>query len=227
MKNNHAAVTLDLPLSDALYLARAGVAAVSKDDFTPVVTGVLVSASEGFVRVLSTDRYRVHRASVAPEGSVPTVEPFLVPAKALRWFIANASYFGRGLVPPVARWVFEPTEQRPELKSTSGTPTPGGLVTLAIRETDDAGVLSLRTEMIAGIYPSRVSELIDDALASKSVADDSGTLDLDLLAGSRALAGYRGERPKVRFVSNGTKAQGQALVVYRSGVALIQKGSEQ
>jgi len=223
-----AKVTVDLPLGDALYLARSGVAAASKDDVTPVITGVLLSAEDGVVKALSTDRYRVHRATLAVEG-VGSFPPFLVPEKALRWLIANASFFGRGFLPPTVRWEFNPTEEVAPSATGSGTPAPGGTVTTWILESgsDELGHLSHRTNLIAGNFPSGVEKLMDDALAAEAVSGDQGTLNLDFLAGCRALASYRGEMPKVRFVAGANPSKsGQALVIYRQGVALIQKGND-
>lgn len=222
--------SVEIPASDALYLARAGVAAASKDDVTPVITGVLLSATDDAVKIVSTDRYRIHRAIVTVEG-VGSFDPILIPSKALRWLIANTSFFGRGMLPPIV--TFDATRT-----SLAERPPAGGLrlavgtLTITIRENsaDDADFLSYKTDLINGSFPIAVERLLDEALLQEAdTTDDAGTIDLDFLAGCRALAGNRYEKPHVRFVPapDGARAKvGRVLVSFKQGQALIQKATE-
>lgn len=220
-------VAVTVPISDALYLARAGVAGASKGDITPVITGVLLSAEDGVLTALSTDRYRVHRATATVEG-VLTFPPFLIPAKAFRWLIANASFFGRGMLPPTVTFELEATEATKPNPNRSGTPSPGGVVTITIRENGgDAAHLQHKTSLIAGNFPSGVVKLLDEALVAEPQKGDTGLLNLDYLASCRALASYRGENPRVWFVAGSNTAKsGQAVVAYKHGAALIQKAMD-
>lgn len=218
-------VTINLPISDAKYLARAGLAAASRDDITPVITGVLLSAVNGHVKAVATDRYRVHRATAAVEG-VEDFPPFLIPGSALRWLVSNAAFFGRGMLPQTVTIELEPTAERVE-NPTGATASPEGKVTLTIREGDFEGAsfVAHQTALIKGNFPP-IEKLLDDALGATPDASGTGTLDLDFLAKCRALANYNGEKPKVYFVVSG-KGSGQALVVYKHGEALIQKGRDE
>lgn len=215
-------VTLDLPIADAAYLARAGIAAASKDDITPVITGVLMSATDGVVKVVATDRYRVHRAKLAVEGAELT--PFLIPRKALAWLDANKGFFGRPrslIVEPVATFDFEPGEY-PMSSHSTGIPAPEGTFTVTIREnsTDDASQISYRTALIKGNFPG-IESVLDAAIAAED-ATDTGYLNMDFLSGCRQLADYRRENPRIRFVKTNEAKAGQVVVTYSRGVALVQ-----
>jgi len=217
---------VELPVADALYLARAGIAAVSKDDITPVITGVRLSAEGGLLKVLATDRFRVHRAVAVLEGDV-SFEPVNVPSSAWRWLIANAGFFGRGLLDPLLRIeIVRKEAAKPSPLPAGSLQLPEGSVTVTIYESTDTDgpFVALHTQLVPGGFPEGVEKLLDDAIATDPDASDAGTVDLDFLAKCRPLASYRGEKPKVKFVagSNPTKP-GQVVVTYSQGQALIAK----
>jgi hypothetical protein len=225
-KKNPLATVLEIPVQEALYLARAGVAAASKDDITPVITGVQLSAENDVVKVLATDRYRVHRATVTVEGA-GTFEPVNIAGSAWRWLVSNANFFGRGILQPVVK--FDIIRDEAATETAHGLRLAGGQATFTVHESDadEADFVGYRSSLIAGMFPARVENLLDQAFEQESDATDSGTVDLDLLAGCRALASYRGEKPRIRFVpSAGSQKTGQVLVAYKNGAALIQKGTE-
>lgn len=213
--------TLTLPVADALYLARAAVAAAGDDEVTPILCSVLISAADGVVKVVSTDRYRVHRATASIEDA--QLPPYLLPREALSWLVANAGFFGRRTIFPVTvGFHFEPTDY-PETKPAGrAIPAPGGIVTISITEGETAGAdqLSYRTQLVRGNFPP-VEDLVDEAIKADDIADD-GFVNLTFLSKSRSLASYANQNPRVRFVGRGNKP-GQVLVIYPNGVALIQK----
>lgn len=224
------ATTLSLPVADAVYLAKAGLAAASKDDITPVLTGVVLSATDGVVKVIATDRYRVHRATVDSEGA--ELAPFLLPQRALRWLVANASFFGRPrqvLVAPIVTFTFFPKEWPDASKAATGViPAPSGSLTISIVENggDNPDAVSVTTELIQGNFPP-VEVLLDEALAAEDVIEET-TVNLDMISGARALARDRYEFPVIRSVrrGGGDGRSGQMIVVYPSGVCLVQRNSD-
>lgn len=213
---------LVLPIQDAVFLARAGLGAVSKDDVTPIITGVLLTVANEEATVLSTDRYRVHRATrVVPEAA--ELPPMLLPARALRWLVANAGFFGRAsrlLVDPVVTFTFYPKPL--EDPSKGSLPCPEGWVTIMIAEhrNEGASELSLSSKLIKGNYPP-VGRLIDEALAKKGEPAD-GRFDMAHVTNVACLVEDRSERPEIRFVGASEKKPGQALFLFRSAVGLIQ-----
>lgn len=223
------ATTLSLPVADAVYLAKAGLAAASKDDITPIITGVVLSAADGVVKAVSTDRYRVHRATVESAGA--DLAPFLLPQRALRWLVSNASFFVRPrqvLVEPIVTFTFFPQEWPDANKVTPDVVcAPSGSLTISIVENggDNPDAVSVTTELIKGNFPP-VERLLDAAIAADDVSERT-PVNLDLLSRSRVLARWRDEQPVIRTVKTGAdrNKSGQMLVVYPSGVCLIQRNS--
>lgn len=217
-----------IPLADAVYLARAALPAVSRDDVTPVLTGAFWRFGDGKVTVVSTDRYRVHRAAVdVPE--VPAGQA-LIPKRALQWLSTNSSFFGR-----VRRIITEPVltigiatdpkwePHADEEKASNQGPRGKVTFTIAQNEAEDADAISLSVDMIAGNFPP-VSKMLDEALAAERVVP-TGLTDFSRITGVSAL-GQRGERGHVEFVNiarNGNLSQ--MVVTFERGAALIQQAS--
>lgn len=220
---------LTLPLEDALYLARAIMPAVSKDDVTPILTGQMWTVTPEKITAVATDRYRVHRAAI--EGDFGKASgAFLIPRKSLEWLVKNATHFGRRsqfLVDPQLTIEFEVTEPAVPNKLTDSTPMPAGFVSLSIAENEstDAQTLTLRSALIKGLFPP-VADLIDSALEADS--SDPGVVNLEFVGGTRALASDRMEGGRVRFVKNSkvNGKGGQMLVQFRRGIALIQQQND-
>ena len=78
---------------DAAYLVDVALSAASSDDVTPVLCGARVTAEDGHVRVLATDRFRVHTTRVR---AVEAQDDFdaIIPREALLWLRKNLGYFG-------------------------------------------------------------------------------------------------------------------------------------
>ena len=73
--------------ADAFAAAVSQVAvAASRDDVTPVITGVQLEVSENSLSLVATDRYRVAVRAIDWESTVPSTEPItaLVPARTLQ-----------------------------------------------------------------------------------------------------------------------------------------------
>ncbi len=73
--------------ADAFAAAVSQVAvAASRDDVTPVITGVQLEVTENSLSLVATDRYRVAVRAIDWESTVPSTEPItaLVPARTLQ-----------------------------------------------------------------------------------------------------------------------------------------------
>jgi DNA polymerase III subunit beta len=62
---------------------RQVVRAASTDDARPLLTGVLVTAEDGFVRLVATDSYRLALRDLRDTKAIPDAPEILVPARAL------------------------------------------------------------------------------------------------------------------------------------------------
>lgn len=73
-----------IPRAEAEYALKVALAAVSKDDVTPVLTAVHWLVEDGKVTLTATDRYRVHQATVKGLDNEDTGE-FLMQASQVKW----------------------------------------------------------------------------------------------------------------------------------------------
>jgi DNA polymerase III subunit beta len=62
---------------------RQVVRAASTDDARPLLTGVLITAEDGFVRLVATDSYRLALRDLRDAKAIPDAPEILVPARAL------------------------------------------------------------------------------------------------------------------------------------------------
>lgn len=76
--------TMPAPL--ALYLAAAMLAAVSRDEVTPILTAVHLEREGRSLKATATDRYRVHELTL-DEAQTTGTDDVNLPASALRWII--------------------------------------------------------------------------------------------------------------------------------------------
>ena len=217
VKTPAAKVSIELPAADMKWLCAAVLPAVSADDATPVICNALFVADDGKLTAISTDRYRVHRASIDCDVTFP---PFMVPRRMLSWIVANATFFGRSIsvLPAVIRLDVTLLDGF----DSTATLIPGGAITAtALQHHGSQDQVALTVEMTKGNYPP-VERLIVDALAAEPVADSGGFIDLGLLRGSAALAESRYERAKLTSIHTSDKKPGQTLIQYKRGTALIQ-----
>jgi hypothetical protein len=73
-----------IPRADAEYALKVALAAVSKDDVTPVLTAVHWRVEDGKLTLTATDRYRVHQATVSGLDDADDGE-FLMQASQAKW----------------------------------------------------------------------------------------------------------------------------------------------
>lgn len=220
---------LSIPLEDAVYLAKAILPAISKDDVTPIIVASLWTVQGDKITAIGTDRYRVHRAEI--EGDFGKASgSFLIPRKALEWLVKNASHFGRPrqlIVEPLLIVQFSTVTDESAVSPSSGaTAAPAGHVSFTIAENggETPQTLTLVSNLTKGNYPAIV-KLIDDAEASE--ASDPGVVNLSFVSGTRALASFAHENGAMRFVK-GTNPNkpGQVLIKFQRGVALIQQPND-
>lgn len=85
--------TIILQRDHAAYLVDVALSASSRDDVTPVLCGARVTVEDEHVRVVATDRYRVHTTKVR---AVEAQDDFdaIIPRDALVWLKKNIGYFG-------------------------------------------------------------------------------------------------------------------------------------
>jgi hypothetical protein len=217
--------SIALPALDARYVFSAVLPAISKDEVTPLICGALVQVEDGRLKVIATDRYRIHRAYAGAD--LPDTEPFVVPRRLVQWIATHANHFGRS--------IFEPTVQLdvtrgdlPEQKASgSAIPCPSGTVTVTVREQGDKGdILAFTTPLSPGNYLP-VERLLTVA-EGKDADGNSGRVNPFMLRGTSALARDRNETATLRMVKeDNPNRSGQVLITYRDGSALIQQRGEE
>jgi len=84
-------ITLDREASK--LLVDVALSATSRDYLTPVICGAHVSVEDGKLRVIATDRYRVHTALIEANSIDGDVDA-IIPRAALEWLAKNRTYFG-------------------------------------------------------------------------------------------------------------------------------------
>lgn len=214
--------TFDINLPDALYLAEVGLSGSSTDDITPVITASVWTLDGDTVTTVSTDRYRVHTASITAPGVGNGY--YGIPRDALTWLTKNRAYFRRGssVTEPVVTFDIEATTPDPQAeKKAGGIPMPAGTITLTIRDDVDNRAISLRTNLVRGHFPP-VHRLIEQAEAAES-RDGEVVLNIDFLGKTSALAVSRSDQPRIKFTkSDNLNKPGPVLVTYAQGKAIIQ-----
>lgn len=172
------AITLDA--STARYLADAMLAAVSKDDVTPVICAAHLKLLDGQLQGIATDRYRAHRVYL-DVVKAPKTGDFLMPREALVWMQKNARTYK-----PRGHSYFRP---RVDIESTAAGAAAGdtGRIKITVRRDDSMDdSISYSGPGVKGAFPP-VFKLIDTARDAEE-SSSSVILDVELLAKVRALA---------------------------------------
>lgn len=152
--------SVKLPGTAVEWLLRGALAAVSKDDVTPVLCAVHWTIADGRVTVTSTDRYRVHQLFVpAPKGT-PDGEFLMDRRQAVllqkSWHTPRRTYQSQAVV---LTWT-DP-EPRPAAGLPVGRVTPkmarrySGSLTFDIFATDEDGADRITNDsaQVRGTFP--------------------------------------------------------------------------
>ncbi|MFF1633947.1 hypothetical protein [Leifsonia sp. NPDC058248] len=199
-----------LNAADAKYLADVGLSASSADDVTPVICAAMFYVTETEVRVVSTDRYRIHTAIAAPSEPAPDHE-VLIDRTALTWMSKNANALGRqrNLVKPIVTITSEPADPNANAR--------GGALTITVTEWvgDDARTLTYTAHTVKGNFPP-VMRLVQEARDAEE--SEGGRLKLDFLAKARPLAMHPDYAPRIKFTKATTdnSRPGPALLQFKN-----------
>jgi DNA polymerase-3 subunit beta len=213
--------TFDVNLPDALYLAEVGLSGSSTDDVTPVITASVWTLDGDTITTLSTDRYRVHTASITAPGVGHGI--YGIPRDALTWLTKNRAYFRRrsSVTEPLVTIDIELVAPDAASPNQSSLRLPTGTITLTIRDDVDDRAISLRTNLVRGNFPP-VLRLIEQAEAAES-RDGEVVLNIDFLGKTSALAVSRSDQPRIKFTkTENPNKPGPVLVTYAQGKAIIQ-----
>lgn len=180
--------TITLEAGAARFLAEALIPASSKDDVTPILTGIHLSIENGKLRGIATDRYRVHTVLLDLVGDTPTELSALVPRNVMQWLAkAAAAYTSpRRAHPFKPVVVFEINDENTR-----------ALIRVKEDATADLEEQTITTPLIKGNFPP-VLKLVEAARTEETADSAEGMLNLDLLAGLKALGG-RHTPPVIRF----------------------------
>lgn len=172
--------TITLEAGAARFLAEALLPAASKDDVTPVLTGVHLSIENGKLRGTATDRYRVHTVLVDVVGEAPETLDALVPRSAIYWLTRHAgAYITRRHSPLKPVVVFEFSDTIPTR------------AVIRVREdaTGDVDEQTMSTALIHGKFPP-VMRLVETARTAETVQGEA-PLNVAYLSSMRALGNTR------------------------------------
>ncbi|MDF2578462.1 MAG: hypothetical protein K0S49_41 [Microbacterium sp.] len=202
--------TITLKAASARYLAEALLPAVSKDDVTPVLTGIHLTIEEGKLRGVSTDRYRVHAVLLDLVEPAEDLElNALVPRDAVQWLARNAGAYV--------------TRRHSPFDSTVTLDIADESLTITVRQdaAADDYARTLTTPLIKGKFPPVIG-LIDKARKAETT-DGPISMQLDFLASSKALAAEGLIAPVMRFTKGDGKGPGPVHLRYgQTAEALIQ-----
>lgn len=154
-----------LAREQARILVDCALSASSHDDVTPVICAAHIALEGDALRVVATDRYRVHTTTVilAEVEGDPTA---IIPREALEWLRANVSYYGRD--PQLAQRVR--FDIQPHGESPIGE-TPGQLsITVSESDATEASSITWTGRHVVGNYPP-VLRLIETARNVEAIAN--------------------------------------------------------
>lgn len=149
----------------AHQIADAATTAMSTDDVTPILTGAHFSMEGGYLTVIATDRYRVHRARVGVV-SVKRAKDLsaIVPGAVLSWLgKVSTRIYPRG---PQADQVTLDFELRED-----DDPVDAGRVTATVIDQFGQGKVQLSAPLIKGNFPP-ISRLINEAKQAETSTDE-------------------------------------------------------
>ena len=190
--------TIVLTRQAARYLVDAALSACSRDDVTPVICGAHISLEGEMLRVVATDRYRVHTTTVKLH-SFNGDPAAILPLEALEWLRTNADYFGRN------------TEGLQRIRidiEPHGKPTaihgeiPGKL-TITVMESvlDDADTVSWSGRHTRGNFPP-VMTLMETARKAEAITA-TPLLRLDYVAKVQRLTRQAHQPVRQKFTTGG------------------------
>lgn len=202
-------ITLLLDAGQLRWALRGALAAVSKDDVTPVLCTVNWIVEGRHVHLVATDRYRVHETLVPrPKGAA--TGSFMMDRQQAAWILANAHRPARSY-----------PEQQIRVSYVEGAPTKAGRIEVEIIASvaADAPVFRYDADAVRGNFPP-VHRLFTPAPtdAEKEPVDMVG-LDPRYLASMQHLVGYRGEPLVFTIPKPGEKKHSPMLVTNVAGTA--------
>ena len=190
--------TIVLTRQAARYLVDAALSACSRDDLTPSICGAHISLEGDMLRVVATDRYRVHTTTVKLH-SFNGDPAAILPLEALEWLRTNAAYFGRNAeILQRIRIDVEPHPEAPEF----GLRYPGKLtITVMQSDLDDADTVSWSGRHTRGNFPP-VMNLIETARKAEAITA-TPRLRLDYVAKVQRLTRKAHQPVRQKFTTGG------------------------
>jgi len=184
----------------AAYLVDVALSASSRDDVTPVLCGARVTVEDENVRVVATDRYRVHTTKVC---AVEAQDDFdaIIPRPALLWLKKNIGYFGSS-----GRHNQRVTILMGQhVKRDEQMDLPGVLcVTVSQTDADNSASIQWNGTHVVGKFPP-VLRLVDEARDAEPAAAPP-LLNMSYVAKIARLARGAHQPLRVKFTSgNGSK----------------------
>lgn len=165
--------------------------AVSKDDVTPVLTGVRWKVEAGVLTLTATDRYRVCVADIAVDDDAEL--DVLMTAAQAKWIIAQKHM-------PLSAY----EHQFVEVSATDRSPCPAITARIVAADYEGADEFSMTVEGIAGNFPPVGRLFIERGKAER--ADVVG-LSPQLLDFLKLMPDHRGEPIKMFAPELGTQAK--------------------
>lgn len=180
--------------------------AVSKDDITPVICAAEWIIEGNRLRLVATDRYRVHTSTLDLPGK-PKAGRFLVPRRALLWIWKNANFYGRS----------HSNEHLPvvDVELTIRNSTDAGTVTFSVRQfaEDKVNVLRFTDDLVKGNFPP-IYKLLETARTAEPHAGPIPSVKLEFLAAADKLAQHGEYAPKLKFTAGSGNKPGPLLVSF-------------
>lgn len=193
--------TLTVPAHNLRWALGAALAAASKDDVTPVLTTVQWTISGGKIRLIATDRYRVHEAIIdAPKGT--TEGEFLMHREQAAWLLANNHKPARVFRDQVIRVTWTDADGDKPARVTAE---------VLAHEGDGAPAFIYTADSVKGNFPP-VRGLFAKAAEGEGPRLESVALSPSMLTGLSHLAYYRGE-PLIFTLPNQTGGRAAPMLV--------------
>lgn len=187
--------TLTLRRHLASYLVDVALAAASRDDVTPVICGAHVTVEDGRVRIVATDRFRVHAAIVDAVDADDDFEA-IIPRDALLWLKKNGSYYGSsGREGQRVTMLVGKHRDGIRLQKEAGVLQ----ITVAQSDAPDAPSIQWNGTHIYGNYPP-VIKLIEEARQAESVAA-TPLLNMSFVGAARAISPDHLARVRMKFTA--------------------------
>lgn len=175
------------------------IVAASKDDVTPVLTGVHWVIDDKWVTLTTSDRYRAHQTRLPrPKGA--NMGEFLMSGEQARWLLKTRHDLRGGLKEHelvVIEWDTRPVAAGPDAIDIS--------VTVAANEGTNAARFQYQVEGIRGNFPPIARLFLDDATGPKGAPVEIAAYNPHYMADFTKLVKWRGN-PLVHFTPRAAKA---------------------